>query len=144
VKIKLIAPILVVVLAAAAGGYWFMFMGSAPAKKAPKPHVEGDLFSLTPEFVVNLTDGHYGKVSAALLLKVPPTAAQLNPTAETPTLVQDPVIRATITDDLTGLTSSDLITRGRRTVVQKKILKDLQQKTDVEVTGFMFTDVVVQ
>ena len=143
-KIKLLAPVLVVALAAAAGGYWFMFMNAAKPAKAPKPHVTGSLFTLAPEFVVNLTDGHYGKVTVALLLKQAPTAAQLDPIADPVKLAQDPVVRSTVTDDLTGISTAQLIDRGHRDALRAEILKDLQKSTDIDVTGVLFTDVVVQ
>jgi flagellar basal body-associated protein FliL len=143
-KLKLILPILLVLLAVAGGAYHFVLTPKASAKKAPAPHVEGDLFALAPEFVVNLTDGHYGKVTVALLLKQAPSAAQLVPVSDTPKLLQDPVVRATITDDLTGVQTDDLINRSKRTALRAQILKNLQKATDIEVTGVLFTDVVVQ
>ena len=143
-KLKLILPIFLVLVAVAGGAYHFVLAPKASATKAPKPHVQGELFDLAPEFVVNLTDGHYGKVTVALLLKEAPTPAQLVPNSETPKLMQDPVVRATVTDDLTGITTNDLIARARRDALRTQILKDLQQATDIEVTGVLFTDVVVQ
>ena len=41
------------------------------------PKVNGSLFALSPEFVVNLTDSHYGKVTVSLLLAQAPTAQGL-------------------------------------------------------------------
>ena len=136
-------PVLVVLAVAGGGAYKFVL--AKPAKAATvKPKVDGSLFDLTPEFVVNLTDNHYGKVTIALLLKAAPTASQLDATATTPRLTQDPVIRSIITDDLTGIPSSQLISRGQRAKLRAEILKDLEKSTDVDVTGVLFTDVVVQ
>lgn len=142
-KMKFILPALLVL--AAAGGGVYQFVLAAPAKaRVVKPKVDGSLFALAPEFVVNLTGNHYGKVTAALLLKTAPTAAQLNPVAATPTLTEDPVIRATITNDLTGISTNQLIVRSQRDKLRAEILHDLQHATDVEVTDVLFTDVVVQ
>ena len=142
-KLKFIVPVLLVLAAAGGGAYKFVL--AKPAKAATvKPKVNGSLFALSPEFVVNLTDNHYGKVTVALLLKQAPTAAELNPVATTPTLVQDPVIRSTITNDLTGIPSSDLIDRPQRTKLLGQILKDLEGAIDVPVEQVYFTDVVVQ
>jgi flagellar protein FliL len=143
-KLKLILPVVLLLAIAGGGAYWFVLKPKPAAKKAPAPHVKGELFALTPEFVVNLTDSHYGKVTVALLLKEAPTPAQLDPTAETPRLLQDPVIRATITDDLTGIPTSSVIDRAQRDKLRAEILKDLEKATDVEVTDVLFTDVVVQ
>ena len=84
-------------------------------------------------------------MTVALLLKEEPAPAQLAATSEgAEKLVQDPVVRSTITDDLTGISTAELIDRTRRDALRKEILKDLQKATDIEVTGVLFTDVVVQ
>ena len=142
-KLKLILPIVLVL--ALAGGAAYKFVLAKPAKAAAvKPKVEGSLFALSPEFVVNLSDNHYGKVTVALLLKEAPTAKELSVTATVPTLTEDPMVRSVITNDLTGATTSDLIARPQRNALRMKILHDLQASTDVGVTGVLFTDVVVQ
>ena len=142
-KLKLIVPILLVL--ALAGGAAYKFVLAKPAKAAAvKPKVNGSLFALSPEFVVNLSDNHYGKVTVALLLKAAPAAKDLSVTATTPTLTEDPMVRSVITNDLTGASTGDLIDRGRRNALRTKILHDLEASTDVGVTGVLFTDVVVQ
>jgi|1185.fasta_scaffold02448_2 flagellar FliL protein len=144
-KLKLILPIVLVVALAGGGAYWFLLKPKPAATKAPAPHVKGELFALSPEFLVNLTDGHYGKVSVALLLKEKPSAKDLDPMAtEGVKLLQDPIIRATITDDLTGISTASLIQRSERAHLREEILKDLERATDVEVKDVLFTDVVVQ
>jgi flagellar protein FliL len=139
-KLKIILPVLLVLLAGGGGAYFFL-LAPKPAKAAP-PKITGTLFDLQPEFVVNLSGGHYGKVSIALLMTagVPATPAS----GATATLPEDAAVRAIITNDLTGLPSSTLIDRSARTAVEHKILKDLQAKTDVKLTQVLFTDVVVQ
>ena len=143
-KLKLILPIVLVLAGGGFGAYKFL-LAPKPAKaaKAPKPKVEGVLLALAPEFVVNLSDGHFGKVSVTLLLKEQP-ALPAEPAEGPPKLEQDAVIRSTITDQLTGLPPSDLIDRDARHELLDEILKDLEQTTDIEVTRVLFTDVVVQ
>jgi flagellar protein FliL len=138
-KLKFILP--VILLLAGGGGAYFFVLAPKPAKAAP-PKVEGSLFPLSPEFVVNLDGSHYGKVSIALLLSAGAPAASADGAAAT--LPEDAVVRAIVTNDLTGLPSSDLIDRPKRNTIEKKILTDLQKKTDVKVTEVLFTDVVVQ
>ncbi len=139
-KLKIILPVLLL-LAVGGGGAYFFVLAPKPAKAAP-PRVVGTLFPLSPEFVVNLNGEHYGKVSIALLLTAGAPAASTDGTAAT--LPEDAVVRAIVTNDLTGLPSSDLIDRPRRNAIEKKILTDLQKKTDVKVSEVLFTDVVVQ
>jgi flagellar protein FliL len=140
-KLKIILPVLLV-LAAAGGGAYFFLLAPKPAKAAAPPKVQGELFPLSPEFVVNLSGGHYGKVSVALVLTSGAPATAADGTAGT--LPEDVVVRSVITNDLTGLPTSDLIDRTPREALTKEILKDLQAKTDVKVTEVLFTDVVVQ
>jgi flagellar FliL protein len=145
-KLKIIIPVLLLLAVAGGGAYKFVLAKPAKATAEVKPKVEGELFSLSPEFVVNLTDNHYGKVTVALLLKQAPTPAEMGiPTSDgTEKLLQDAVIRATITDDLTGVPSTELINRQQRDKLRMQMLNDLIKSTDVQVTGVLFTDVVVQ
>lgn len=139
-KLKFLLPVLLVLVAGGGGAYFFL-LAPKPAKAVP-PKITGTLFNLQPEFVVNLSGGHYGKVSIALLLTagVPASPAGTG----IATLPEDAAVRAIITNDLTGLPNSTLIDRTARNGVQQKILKDLQTKTDVKLTQVLFTDVVVQ
>jgi flagellar basal body-associated protein FliL len=143
-KLKFILPVILLLAVGGGAAYYFVLAPPAKASKKVKPKVNGSLFALAPEFVVNLTDGHYGKVTAALLLAQAPTAAELNPSATVPTLTEDPVIRATITNDLTGIPSSTLIERRPRQRLLAQILHDLHHATDEQIKAVMFTDVVVQ
>jgi flagellar basal body-associated protein FliL len=145
-KLKIILPVLILLLVVGGGAYKFVLAKPSKAAATAKPKVDGELFALTPEFVVNLTDSHYGKVTVALLLKAAPTAAELAPSATEggAKLLQDAIIRATITDDLTGVPSTQLINRQQRDRLRAEMLTDLTKATDVEVTGVLFTDVVVQ
>ncbi len=140
-KLKIILPVLLLLLVGGGGGAYFFVLAPKPAKAAP-PKVVGTLFDLQPEFVVNLSGGHYGKVSIALLMTAGVPAAPAS--GGTATLPEDAVVRALITNDLTGLPTSTLINRPARMAIEQKILKDLQAKTDVKVTEVLFTDVVVQ
>ncbi len=138
-KLKFILPL--ILLLAGGGGAYFFVLAPKPAKAVP-PKVDGTLFPLSPEFVVNLGGEHYGKVSIALLLTAGAPAATEGGAA--PALPEDAAVRAIVTNDLTGLPSSDLIERPKRNALEQKILTDLKKKTDVKVTEVLFTDVVVQ
>ncbi len=139
-KLKIILPVVLVLLAGGGGAYFFL-LAPKPAKAAPAK-ITGTLFPLSPEFVVNLSDGHYGKVTVALLMTAGVPAVPASGGAAT--LTEDAAVRAIITNDLTGLPDSALIDRAQRMSLEKKILTDLQSSTDVKVTQVLFTDVVVQ
>ena len=136
-KKKLIIAVPVMLLLV--GGYVAKSMFMKP-KPAPPPKIAGKLLTLAPEFLVNLYDGHYGKVTVALTLTKAPVAAA----GETATLPEDAAVRSVVTDALTGMNSNDLINRTRRHTLQKALLRSIKKTTDEPVTGVMFTDIAVQ
>ncbi len=142
-KKKLIIIVAVLLVLGGAGGAYFFVLAPKPASAARKdqPKIVGTLFTLSPDFVVNLAGGHFGKVTVAVLLEHPPV---LDPNAADPTLIQDAVIRATITDALTGLPITDLVDQAKRTALLTRLLKDLNKASDTAITRVYFTDVVVQ
>jgi flagellar FliL protein len=140
-KLKIILPVLLLVLVGGGGAYKFVLAGGGSGKKAPPPKVAGELLPLTPDFTINLDGGHYGKVSVALEMEGGiPKAAE----GAAPSLKENAVVRSIVTNDLTGLTTDELIQRQTREKLLDNILKDLQSQTDEQVTHVFFTDVVVQ
>src|ERR1700759_4525190 len=108
---KKILPI--VVLLVALGGV-YKFVLAKPGKAAPKPKVTGTVYMLQKEFLVNLADGRYAKLTVGL---VP----------------EEGVVRDIITNDLTDKKDSDLVDPKGREDVKAEILKDLKKHTDVGV-----------
>ena len=140
-KLKIILPVLLLVLVGGGGAYKFVIAGGGSGKKAPPPKVAGELLPLSPDFTINLDGGHYGKVSVALEMDGGiPKAAE----GAAPSLKENAVVRSIVTNDLTGLTTDELIQRQTREKLLDNILKDLQSQTDEQVTHVFFTDVVVQ
>jgi flagellar basal body-associated protein FliL len=114
------------------------------AKKVipPKKKVEGVLVPLANDFVVNLANGRYAKLTVALL--VPEKDAPAAGKDRTADLPETPVIRSIITDKLTGLDAGALIDAARRRVLIQTLAKDLTTKTDTKVENVYFTDIAVQ
>lgn len=137
-KKKLLIVLPVVVLLVAGVGYK-MFL--APKPKPPKLKVEGQVVQLEKEFIVNLEDGHYGKVSVALVVDVP---AGGEGEGAKDGLPQEPVIRAIVTDELTGLAPEELTDRAKRELLLKEILEQIEAKSDEHVKAVLFTDLAVQ
>jgi len=138
-KKKLIIAVPVLLLAVV-GAVYKLVLAPKP-KPAPPAKVQGVLVPLANEFVVNLAGGHYGKVSVALLMtKAPPAPAEGTP----PTLPQNAVIRATITDELTGIGMNELIDRKSRHALVSQLDKALQERTDEPIEQVLLTDVAVQ
>jgi flagellar basal body-associated protein FliL len=136
-KLIIVVPVVLLVVV---GAVYKLVLAPKPAPPPPSK-VEGDLVPLATEFVVNLAGGHYGKVSVALLMtNAPPAPAEGTP----PTLEQNAVIRATITDELTGIDMNELIVRKSRRALVGRLEKALKERTDEPVEKVLLTDIAVQ
>lgn len=147
-KKKLIV-IVVALLAVLGGAYKFVL--AKPNEAAAKPKVDGSVYILEKEFLVNLHDGRFAKLTAALVLAHDDTSTvpaggheASSPPEGYGAMNQEAVVRAIITDDLTDVKAADVIDREGREALQEKILKDLKKKTDVKVEEVLFPDVTVQ
>ncbi|MEN0012905.1 MAG: flagellar basal body-associated FliL family protein [Solirubrobacteraceae bacterium] len=149
---KVLLPIVILIVGLLAGKTFF---AKAPAAAAPKPKVEGQVYVLPKDFLVNLTDGRFAKLDVGLILKegyletaIKAAGTDKEGAPKPPdgygTLPQEAVVRDIITDDLTGAKADDLIVKSKREELKKGILLDLKKHTDVEVEDVMLTDVAVQ
>jgi flagellar FliL protein len=145
-KLILIPVIALVVL----GGAYKTVLAK-PGKPAPKPKVDGNVYVLQKEFLVNLKDGRFAKLTAALVLAHDDTSTAPaggheggSPPEGYGAMTQEGVVRAVITEDLTNANDQQLIDAGKREELQHKILKDLKKKTDVKVEEVLFPDLTVQ
>jgi flagellar basal body-associated protein FliL len=147
---KKILPIVLIALLAGAGGYKFVL--AKPHKKEAKPKVEGTVYVLGKEFLVNLADGRFAKLTVALVLDPHDTSSEAaghgegapKPPEGFGTMAQEAVVRDIITDDLTDAKDQDLISRKGRESMKKDILKSIEEHTDVKADDILFTDVTVQ
>ncbi len=146
---KKILIIAVVALLVAGGAYKTVL--AKPKEAAPKPKVHGDVYVLPKEFLVNLADGRYAKVSVALVVEAAEAAGGHGGGhgAPTPpegygTEPQEAIVRDLITDTLTDAAAHDLIEREGREKHKTQILKAIKKHTDVHVEEVLFPDVTVQ
>jgi flagellar FliL protein len=142
-KLKFVIPL--VVLIVIGGGYKFVLAKPAPEKKK----VEGAVYVLPKEFLLNLSDSHFAKLSVALVLPESEVAASSGGEGATPpegygTLPQEAAVRAVITDTVTDAKASDLTDRRRRAKLRDHVLKAIKAHTDVKANDVLFTDVAVQ
>jgi flagellar basal body-associated protein FliL len=145
-KLKFILPLVVLILL---GGVYKVVLAKPPKKVKEK--VDGQVYVLPKEFLLNLADGHFAKLDVALVLDktqaVAPAAggeAAVKPPDGYGALEQEAVVRAIITNDLTDAQQDDLTGRKGRVKLQHTVLKDLKAHTDVKVNDVLFTDVAVQ
>jgi flagellar basal body-associated protein FliL len=149
VKPKLIIPV-VVLLVALGGAYKFVL--AKPATEEPKPKVHGTPYVLGKEFLINLADQRYAKLTVALVLSHEDTstlpaeghAAAAKPPEGYGAMNQESIVRALVTEELTDARDSELVDHEGRERLQKKILKSIKKHTDVLVEEVLFPDLTVQ
>ena len=146
-KLKIVIP---VVLLLVLGGV-YKFVLAKPAAEA-KPKIDGTVYVLPKEFLVNLSEGRFAKLGVGIVLGPDEESiAEAAKDKEAPKppegfgpLPQEAVIRDIVTDTLTDRGSRDLIDREGRERLKKRILKAITKRTDVHVEDVLFTDVAVQ
>ena len=145
-KLMIVLPVLLVVLGGA-----YKFVLAKPKEAEAKPKVDGSVYILEKEFLVNLHNGRFAKLTVALVLAHDDTSTApaggheaASPPEGYGAMSQEAVIRAIVTDDLTDVTAADVIDREGREHLQEKILKDILKKSDVKAEEVLFPDVTVQ
>lgn len=145
-KLMILLPVL---LLGVGGAYKFALAKPAPA---PKPKVEGEVYVLPKDFMINLQGGQFGKLGVALVLAHGGAAAagggHGSAAPEPPegygVLPQEALVRAIVTDVLTGEDPGRLQSKKGRKKLQREILERLEKTTDVHAEDVLFTDVAVQ
>ena len=147
--VKKLVP--VIALLAVLGGV-YKFVIAKPAKAEPKPHVQGAVYMLQKEFLINLADGRFAKMQIGLLLAHDDTStiaeggheASASPPEGYGAMGQEGIVRDLITSALTDATDKELIEEKGREHLKQEILKVLKKKTDVKVEEVLFSDLTVQ
>lgn len=147
-NIKVLIPVLLIVVG---GVYKFVLAPKAPV---PKPKIEGSVYVMPKDFLINLAGGKFAKLNAALVLKEGYLEEAIKASgggheAAAPpdgygTLPQEAAVRSIITDSITGINANRLIKEKSRLKLQEAVLKRIHQETDVEAEDVMFTDLAVQ
>jgi flagellar basal body-associated protein FliL len=146
-KLILIPVIALVVLGAA-----YKTVLAKPSKPAPKPKVDGSVYVLQKEFLVNLKDGRFAKLTAALVLAHDDTStapaggheAAASPPEGYGAMTQEAIVRAIVTDALTGRDAADLEDPRKRDRLRKEIVERIHEETDVHADDILFPDLTVQ
>lgn len=147
-KLKIIIP--VVVLLALGGVYKFVI---AKPEAVAKKKIEGTVYVLPKEFLVNLSEGRFAKLGVGMVLgphaEESIVLAAENKEAPKPPegfgpLPQEAVIRDIVTDILTDRDAGELTERDGREKLKEKMLEAITKRTDVDVEDVLFTDVAVQ
>ena len=117
----------------------------------PAPHdgkVAGEVYVLPKDFVLNLAAGRFAKVSVALVLaaghELPEEAGAAPAPEGYGALPEEALVRAIVTDTLTGTDSSALLDKHGRDASERRIEKRILASTDVKVDAVRLTDIAVQ
>ncbi len=143
-KKKIIIGLLVVL---AIGGYVAKTMLLKPKVVVPK--IAGSIYVLPHQFTLNMADGRYATLTAALLL-APGQSDGASATASTSsdatvgTLPEEAAIRDIITNTITAQPGSELTSANGREHLKSEILHEIRTGTDDKINGVYFTDVAVQ
>jgi flagellar FliL protein len=140
-KLKFVLPLALLLVL---GGLYKVVLAK-PAESHLK--VEGQVYVLPKEFLLNLADQHFVKLNVGLVLvegQIPEQAEGGPPPAGFGALEQEAVVRDVITDTITDATSKQLVSRKGRHALKAKLLKRLRSETDVKLNDVLFTDIAVQ
>ena len=146
-KLKIIIPLTVLILL---GGVYKFALAKPPVEEKKK--IEGVVYVLPKEFVVNLADGRFAKFNVALVLDhsqptAPPEGgheAPVEPVEGFGTLEQEGIVRDIIVDEVTGADSDELVKKKKRAKLKKKLVKGIKAHSDVKVHEILLTDIAVQ
>jgi len=140
-RLKFIIPLALLIVL---GGVYKVVLAKTPATKAK---IDGQVYVLPKEFLLNLNDSHFAKLDVALVLAPDMKLASAEGAAPPEgygALPQEAAVRDVITDVVTNASSPQLIDRRQRDALKRAILKGIRQRTDVHVSDVLFTDVAVQ
>jgi flagellar basal body-associated protein FliL len=142
-KLMIILPVLLIVL----GGAYKFVLAKPPAP--PKPKVDGEVYVMPRDFLINTSDGRFVKLDVALVLKAGSLPVAGGEAASTPpdgygALPEEAVVRDIVTNTITDVPGADMIKRKRRNALQRRVLKQILKRTDVKATDVLFTDIAVQ
>ena len=131
-----------------------LFLGytmTKPKPKVPKTKIQGTIYVMPKEFLLNLKDGRYAKVAVALDLApgqsdgaTATSGASGTGEAAAGTLPEEPIVREIITDTITNQSGEVLVSAAGRKDIRGKILAAIRQQTDVKVESVLFPDLTVQ
>jgi flagellar basal body-associated protein FliL len=119
-------------------------------KPVNKDKIKGIVYVMPQQFLLNLTDGRYAKISVALELAPGQSdgaaagAAPASGESAAGTLPEEPVVREIVTNDVTNQSGEALVSSTGRRAVKRDILRDILQQTDLKVQAVLFPDLTVQ
>jgi flagellar basal body-associated protein FliL len=143
---KKLIPVIVVLVLGLGAAYTM-----AKPKKVVKMKVPGTIYVLPESFLLNLSEGHYAKLSVGLDLSPlqsdgGTTSGQTTASAgeSAGTLPEEPLVREIVTDTITGQSGSTLVSATGRNTIKHQILTAIRSRTDLKVESVLLPEVTVQ
>jgi hypothetical protein len=138
---KVLIPLVLVILGA----------GAAYSMAKPKPIIKdkitGTIYVLPKDFLLNLSDGHFVKLTMALVLapgQSSGASAGGSGGEGAGTLPEEAVIRDIVTNVITNDSGSALVSDSGRERAKREVLAAIKAQTDVKVAQVLFPDLTVQ
>jgi flagellar basal body-associated protein FliL len=142
-KKKLLIPLVLVLLLGV--GYTM-----TKPKKTVVSKIAGTIYVMPQTFLVNLSEGHYAKLSVALELAPGQSTgaggggSSGSSEGGAGTLPEEPLIREIVTNTLTGQNGGTLTDEQGRASLKRRILAAILARTDVLVDAVIIPEVTVQ
>jgi flagellar FliL protein len=139
--------IIVVVLVLGLGAAYSM----AAPKKAIKLKIPGTIYVLPQSFLLNLSEGHYAKLTIGLELGPHQSSGGSTSGVSTAsagesggTLPEEPLVREIVTNAVTGQSGSTLVSDTGRSAIKQQILLAIRHQTDLKVEAVLLPEITVQ
>jgi len=129
-----------------------LFGGYTMTKPKPvvKQKIKGTIYVMPQTFLVNLTDGRYAKFTVALELAPGQSdgavagAGSSSGEGAAGTLPEEPLVREIVTNAVSDQSGETVTSAQGRRALQRQILHEIEQQTDVKTEAVLFPDVTVQ
>ncbi len=119
-------------------------------KPVNKDKIKGTLYVMPKDFLINLTDGRYAKVTVALQLApgqsdgASAAAGAASSESTVGTLPEEPLVREIVSNTLTNQSGEAIVNAPQRSAIKHQILLAIEQQTDVKLEAVLFPDFTVQ
>jgi flagellar FliL protein len=129
-----------------------LVLGVGYTMSKPKPTVKqkipGTIYVMPQPFLLDLSEGHYAKLSVALEL-APGQSDGASATGSSSgegagTLPEEAAIREIVTNTVTGQSGGTLVDSQGRATIKHRILMSIQRQTDIKVEAVLFPELTVQ
>jgi flagellar basal body-associated protein FliL len=119
-------------------------------KPVSKDKIKGTIYVMPKDFLLNLTDGRYAKLTVALQLApgqsdgASADSSSSSSESSIGTLPEEPLVREIVTNLITNQSGEELTSAHGRRAIKHQILLAIAQQTDVKVEAVIFPDITVQ